>query len=173
MHLHKLIPHFTLSKFGSTPPRGNETCGPLAMEITPTPKGGRGASGLDERHVYISSLSRSDHRTPCTAASITKRRIVGLKLREFVVFFYVPSLHNESSSHYPDSHPVEPRGFLEKRPRVELSKASPSQTRGQSQVIKENMTKSLGSMGWETGYKKGQFGIQKSVTVSNKQPMLL
>ena len=53
---------------------------------------------------------------------------------------------------YPDSHPVEPQGFSEKRLRVALSKASPSQARGQSQVIKEIMTKSLGSMGWETGY---------------------
>ena len=33
-----------------------------------------------------------------------------------------------------------------------LLKTSPSQARGQSQVIKANMTKSLGSMGWETGY---------------------
>ena len=52
---------------------------------------------------------------------------------------------------YPDSHPVEPRGFSGKQPIVELSKSSPNQARGQSQVIKENMTKSLGSMGWKTG----------------------
>ena len=50
---------------------------------------------------------------------------------------------------YPVSHPIEPRGFSEKKLRVAHSKTSPSQARGQLQVIKENMTKPLGSMGWD------------------------
>ena len=58
------------------------------------------------------------------------------------------------NSMYPDSHPIEPRDFSEKWPRVALSKPGPSQTREQSQVMKQNMTKSLGSMGWAPLYNK-------------------
>ena len=65
---------------------------------------------------------------------------------------------------FPDSHPVEPRGFSEKVPRVKLSKERPRQTRGQSQVIKENITKSLGSMGLETGYSTER-GLESSDSV--------
>ena len=53
---------------------------------------------------------------------------------------------------HPDSHPIEPRDFSGKRPRVALSKPSLNQTREQSQVIQQNMTESLGSMKWEMGY---------------------